>query len=268
MGAREVPSRARVRSRASGLKLMAESIKTVPNREWNHHLSSGAPLSKKLAAEFIGTFVFILVGAGSALGAVSLGVSDPASSLLIAALGNGLGLAMAVSATMGVSGGVLNPAVALGLLVGKKLAPREVIPYILAELAGAMLAGLALVVAFPSAVGDLVHWGAPTLSGAINAWQGIGIEALLTFILVIAVYGTAVDARAPRIGGLGIGLAVLADVLVGGPLTGAAMNPARAMGPMVAGMFIPGYWYIYWVGPIIGALAGGLVYAFVLESKH
>jgi aquaporin TIP len=225
-------------------------------------------LSKKAAAEFVGTFVFILVGAGSALGAYSLGKQDPASSLLIAALGNGLGLAMAVSATMGVSGGVLNPAVALGLLVGRKLSRRDVVPYIVAEMVGAILAGIALVAVFPSSLGNPVNWGAPTLSQVVSSWQGIGIEALLTFVLVMAVYGTAVDARAPRIGGLGIGLAVLADVLVGGSLTGAAMNPARAMGPMIAGGFFPSYWYIYWVGPIIGAVVAGLVYALVIENRQ
>lgn len=221
-----------------------------------------------MAAEFVGTFVFVLVGAGSSLGTLALGGSDQSSALVIAALANGLGLAMAVSASMGVSGGVLNPAVAIGLLVGRKLSPRELIPYIFAELAGAIAAGLALVASFPYVLGNAVHWGAPTLSGILSVWQGTAIEALLTFVLVIAVYGTAVDSRAPRIGGLGIGVAVLADVLVGGPLTGAAMNPARAMGPMVSGLFFPSYWYIYWVGPVIGAVAAGLVYRFVLESKQ
>jgi glycerol uptake facilitator-like aquaporin len=178
-------------------------------------MSSPPALGKRLAAELVGTFVFVLVGAGSALGTPAN--SDPAASLLIAALANGLGLAMAVSATMGISGGVLNPAVAVGLLVGRKLALRDGVPYVIAELAGATLAGAALVAAFPSSLGNSVHWGAPTLSASISAWQGIAVEALLTFVLVIAIYGTAVDSRAPRIGGLGIGLAVLADVLVGVP---------------------------------------------------
>jgi len=234
-------------------------------------MSAGAPLSRKLAAELVGTFIFVLVGAGSALGTVSIGVADPASALLIAALANGLGLAMAVSATLAISGGVLNPAVTLGLLVGRKLAPREVVPYMLAELAGAIIACLALVFSFPASLGNPVSWGAPTLN-LLSVWQGIAVEGLLTFVLVIAIYGTAVDPRAPRIGGIGIGLAVLADVLVGGPRTGAAMNPARAMGPMVsgivAGLPFPSYWYIYWIGPILGAVAAGLVYSFVLESKQ
>jgi len=175
---------------------------------------------------------------------------------------------MAVSATMGTSGGVLNPAVALGLLVGGKLRSRDVVPYAVAELAGATFAGGALVLVFPSSLGNPVHWGAPTLSAGISALQGIGIEALLTFVLVIAVFGTAVDGRAPHIGGLGIGLAVLADVLVGGTLTGAAMNPARAYGPMIAGAFFPSYWYVYLAGPVLGAIAAGLVYRYAFETKQ
>jgi len=212
--------------------------------------------------------MFVLVGAGAAVGAGALLNPNSASLLVAAALANGLGLAMAVTATMSVSGGVLNPAVAVGLWVGRKLATRELIPYILAEFVGAIGAGLALVALFPSVWGTPAEWGSPTLSGLLSFGQGIGIEALLTFVLVMAVYGTAVDARAPHIGGLGIGLAVLADVLVSGNLTGAAMNPARAYGPMIAAGFYPGYWYIYLIGPIIGAVVAGLVYRYLFELKN
>jgi MIP family channel proteins len=229
-------------------------------------LSGAVPLSKKLAAEMVGTFVFVLVGAGSAVGMSSLLNPNSGTEILVAALANGLGLAMAVTATMAISGGALNPAVVLGLWVAKKLPSRDVIPYILSELVGAVAAGLALVASFPAVWGSAVNWGSPTLSGVLSTWQGIAIEGLLTFVLMIAVYGTAVDPRAPRIGGLGIGLAVLADVLVAGNLTGAAMNPARAFGPMIAAGFYPGYWYVYAVGPIVGAVVAGLVYRFFVES--
>ena len=231
-------------------------------------MSAPVTLSRKLAAELVGTFVFVLVGAGSAVGTASL--LSPASGvgILVAALSNGLGLAVAVSATMGISGGALNPAVTVGLWVGKKLPSKDVIPYVMAELLGATLAGAALVASFPSAMGNAVEWGSPTLSGVLNSWQGMTIEALLTFVLMFAVYGTAVDSRAPRIGGLGIGLAVVADVLVSGNLTGAAMNPARAYGPMIAGGFFPGYWYIYLVGPLVGGVLAGLVYRYLIESPE
>ena len=89
----------------------------------------------------------------------------------------------------------------------------------------------------------------------------------MTFVLVIAVFGTAVDGRAPKVAGFGIGLAVLADVLMGGSLTGAAMNPARALGPMLASLFVPSYWYIYVVGPVVGALAASIAYRFALGEE-
>ncbi|MDG6990884.1 MAG: aquaporin [Nitrososphaerota archaeon] len=230
-------------------------------------MSASPNLSRKLAAEAIGTFVFVLVGAGSAVGTASLASPGSGAALIIASLANGIGLAVAVSATMGISGGVLNPAVVLGLLVGKKLKAREVVPYIVAELVGALAAGFALVASFPSAIGSSVNWGSPSLNGAIGVGQGIAIEALLTFFLMFAIYGTAVDPRAPKIGGLGIGLTVVADVLVGGNFTGAAMNPARAFGPMLAGGFLPGYWYVYLIGPVVGAVIAGLAYRYLLEQE-
>ncbi len=217
-------------------------------------------LSRRLTAEFLGTFVFVLVGAGSAVGTRALGVSDPASSLLIAALANGLGLAVAVSATMGTSGGSLNPAISLALFAARKLRARDVVPYIVAEVAGGTLAAFALVASHPASVGDAAGWGAPTLASSMSAWQGTLLELLMTVFLAVAVFWTAVSPRAPKVGGFGIGLALVADVLFGGPLTGAAMNPARAIGPMLAGAFIPSYWYIYWVGPVVGALLVGVLY--------
>jgi MIP family channel proteins len=236
-------------------------------------LSAAPSISRKLAAEAVGTFLFVLVGAGSALGVAALGITsltnpNVGAVLLIAAFANGVGLAVAVSATLNISGGVLNPAVAIALLVGRKLSVRDTAFYIIAELLGAIGAGLALVASFPSAWGMVSNWGSPTLSSALSVSQGIAIEALLTFVLVIVVYGTAVDPRAPKIGGLGIGLAVVADVLVGGMLTGAAMNPARAYGPMIAGGFYPSYWYIYLAGPVLGGIVAGLVYHYVLEPQN
>jgi glycerol uptake facilitator-like aquaporin len=95
---------------------------------------------------------------------------------------------------------------------------------------------------------------------------GIAVEAVLTMVLLFAVFGTAVDPRGPRIGGFAIGLAVAADVLVGGPLTGAAMNPARWLGPaVVAGAYAD--WYVWWVGPLLGAAAAALVYRLFLRPE-
>ena len=218
-------------------------------------------------AELLGTFAFVLVGAGSAVAASAAGVSDPASALLIAALANGLGLAVAVSATMGLSGGSLNPAITLALYAARKLPLRDVFPYVVAELVGATLAVSALTQMLPSNFGSQVNWGSPVLSSTLSIGQGVALELVMTVVLALAVFGTAVSPNAPKLGGFGIGAAVIADVLLGGTFTGAAMNPARAMGPMVAGNFLPGYWYIYWVGPVVGALVVGLFYRVYAERS-
>jgi MIP family channel proteins len=219
-------------------------------------------LARRYVAELLGTFLFVFVGAGSAVASFTL---DPGASLLIGAFANGIGLAVAVSATMGISGGHLNPAVTIGLWLGKKTPARDVIPYIIAQLVGATIAGLVLMFVLP-ATGSEVDWGAPGLN-TITVAQGTVFELVMTFFLVLAIYGTAVDKRAPKIGGFGIGLTVLADVLVGGPFTGAAMNPARAMGPMLASLTFRSYWYIYWIGPVIGSILASLIYSRFIESK-
>ena len=213
---------------------------------------------RKYWAELLGTFLFVFVGAGSALAS---------QSLLAAAFANGLGLAVAISITMGVSGGHLNPAVTIGLLLGGKVPKRDVIPYIVSQLIGATVAGLLLIAIFPSSLGSDVNWGAPSLN-VISVAQGTTLELVMTFLLVLAVYGTIVDKRAPKIAGFGVGLVVLADVLVGGPFTGAVMNPARATGPMIASLTFPTYWYIYWIGPILGAALAGVVYSRLIEEKN
>jgi MIP family channel proteins len=219
--------------------------------------------------------MFVFIGAGSAIASQYLFSSntttgfstDPRAGLLVAALANGLGLAIAISATMGISGGHLNPAVTIGLLLGRKVAGRDVIPYIIAQLVGATIAGLFLMIVLPSSTGSAVNWGAPTLNtSVISIAQGTTFELIMTFFLVLAVYGTVVDRRAPKIGGFGVGLVVLLDVLVGGPFTGAAMNPARATGPMIASLSFPSYWYIYWIGPILGGALAGVIYHRVLEN--
>jgi aquaporin TIP len=229
-------------------------------------MSHNPKLYQKLVAEIVGTFLFVFIGAGSAVATKSLGITDPASALVVAALANGLGLGIGISTTMAVSGGSLNPAVTIGLWVGRKISGRDVIPYILAELVGAIIASGLLVAVTPTSLGTAVHYGAPTIASSITVAQGLLFELVMTFFLVLVVYGTAVDERAPKIAGFGIGLLVLGDVLVGGAFTGAAMNPARAMGPMIAGVFLPSYWWVYWVGPIIGAILAALVYHYVLEK--
>jgi MIP family channel proteins len=210
-------------------------------------------LWKPCAAEFIGTFALIFIGVGSIH-------NDP--GLLGVALAHGLTIAVMVSATGAISGGHLNPAVTVGLLVGNRIELRKAIAYWAAQLLGAFAAGILLV----NVLGDgmqsgvaAVARGTPDLGRGVGPIRGMVIEAVLTFFLVFVVYGTAVDPRAPKLGGLAIGLTVALDILFGGPLTGAAMNPARTFGPALASAHWNNH-LVYWIGPMAGGALAGLVY--------
>lgn len=217
---------------------------------------------KAIIAELVGTFLFVFIGAGSVVTASFIHAPAP-TGLLIAAFGNGLALALAITTVGHVSGGHLNPAVTIALWVSQRIASVLAVLYIGAQLAGGVLAGLALKAIFSASIWGPVHMGAASLAPQVAFGTGVLIEAILTFFLVFAVFGTAVDPRHPQIGGFGIGLVVLVDVLVGGPLTGAAMNPARAFGPAVAANFWPNH-LVYWIGPILGGIVASLIYGYIL----
>ena len=199
-------------------------------------------------AEAIGTFALIFVGIGA--------IKAAGSDLLAVALAHGLTIAVFVSATGHISGGHLNPAVTLGALVGGKIRPVNAVLYWISQLAGASLAAYVCCALFNR---EVVVAGTPQLGSGVSSLQGIAIEAILTFFLVFVVYGTAIDARGPKIGGLAIGLTITLDILFGGPLTGAAMNPARVFGPAL----VAGFWSnhaVYWLGPLLGGAAAGGAY--------
>jgi aquaporin Z len=198
-------------------------------------------------AEFIGAFALTFIGAGSiAAGADLVGV----------ALAHGLVIAVMVSAVGHISGGHFNPAITFGFLVTGRMALPLAIVYWIAQMVGAVFAALLLAWIFP---GDLV--GAPAVADGIGVGEGLVVEAILTFFLVWVVFATAADPRGTfvSIAGLGIGLTITLDVLMGGPLTGAAMNPSRAFGPQLIG----GDWadaWIYYLGPLGGGAAAALLY--------
>jgi len=213
-----------------------------------------------LIAELIGTFVFVFIGAGSI---ITNTLTHGAIGLVGIALAHGLALAIVITIFAATSGGHINPAVTIGFMITRRIAPLLGILYIVAQLVGATLAGLLLRAIYPQAIGLAAQLGTPNLAPGVSFGTGVLVEAVLTFFLLLAVFGTAVDPRAPKIGGFGIGLTVLADILVGGALTGAAMNPAIAFGPALAG----GFWQndlVYWIGPIIGAVIAALIYEYVI----
>jgi MIP family channel proteins len=215
---------------------------------------------KPLVAELLGTFAFVFLGAGSIL---TNTLTAGSVGLVGIALAHGLALSLMITIFAATSGGHLNPAVTVGLLVTRHIAPVLGIFYLLVQLVGATLAGLLLRAVFPQAVWQAAQLGTPNLAPGVSFGTGVLLEAVLTFFLLLAVFGTAVDARAPKIGGFGIGLTVAVDILMGGPLTGASMNPARTFGPALAG----GFWHnhlVYWIGPILGAVLAALIYEYVI----
>lgn len=221
---------------------------------------SGPSLGQKAIVELIGTFLFVFIGAGAVIAAQSIASPAP---LVVAAIANGIGLALAVSFAMNISGGHINPAVTIGALVARRIPAKHAGVYIVAQIIGAVLAGALLLTIYSVAAGTAVNYGAPSLAKGVSVYQGILVEAVLTFILVFVVFGTTIDDRAPRIAGFGVGLAVMLDVLIGGQFTGAAMNPARAIGPEVAALYFAN-WYVYVIGPLIGAVIAAAIYEYVI----
>ncbi|MDP9245395.1 MAG: aquaporin [Chloroflexota bacterium] len=218
--------------------------------------------SRALLAEIAGTFMFFVIGAGAI---VTAGVSAvPGTSLVAIALAHGLALAIAVSSFGAISGGHFNPAVTFGLAIARKHPWSRVLTYWAAQLIGALLAGLVLRVFFEPflAAATATHLGTPGLNPAVGPGLAIVVEAILTLFLVWTVFGTVVAPDAPRIAGFGIGLIVAAEILIAGPLTGAAMNPARHLGPAIVSGYLDN-WYVYWIGPLIGAALAGLSYRYV-----
>jgi MIP family channel proteins len=211
---------------------------------------------KLAVAELVGMFSFVFIGAGSI---VSNTYSHGAVGLLGIALAHGLALSIMISVFGATSGGHFNPAVTVGFLVTRRIKPDLAAVYIAAQLVGAVLGGLALRAVFAESVWKVTHLGTPALAPNVSFGTGVLVEAILTFFLLLAVFGTAVDARAPKIAGFGIGLTVMMDIFVGGPLTGAAMNPAIAFGPAVASGYFTNH-LVYWIGPLIGGIVGALLY--------
>ncbi len=215
------------------------------------------PLWKAALAEAVGAFTLIFIGAGAIL---ANEMSRGAVGLPGIALAHGLAIATLVSATGHLSGGHLNPAVTGAFVITGRLPAASGVAYVIAQLIGASLAAFFLSAIFPESVRHAVMLGTPALGQGVTQGTGIMVEAVLTFLLVFTVFGTFVDARGPRAaGGLFIGLVILMDILMGGPLTGAAMNPARAFGPALFSGAWANHW-VYWIGPLLGGAVAGLLY--------
>jgi aquaporin Z len=207
---------------------------------------------RRAVAEFVGTFALIFVGMAA------IAVSGQ-SGLVGVALAHGLVIAVMASAVGHISGGHFNPAVTLGFLVTRRIVPSLAVVYWIAQLAGATAGALALRGLFPSEAN--LDNGVPVVNDVMSVGAAVGLEAILTFFLVWVIFATAADPGGTfkSIAGLAIGLTITLDILAAGPLTGAAMNPARALGPELV-QNVWDDWWVYLVGPSLGAVVAALAY--------
>jgi aquaporin TIP len=205
-------------------------------------------------AEFVGVFALVFVGVGSLLYGDVVG----------AAFAHGLVIAVMVSGFAMISGGHFNPAVTFGLFVTRRIETKLAVFYWAVQLVAATLAALLLKFVLPTAAEKALHDGAPSINSSITAGKGVTIEAVLTFFFVWIVFATAVDPRGTfkQIAGLAIGLTITLDILMGGGLTGAMMNPARAFGPQLVGNDWTNWW-VWYIGPLAGGAIAALLYELI-----
>jgi MIP family channel proteins len=217
---------------------------------------------RRSLAEFIGTFALVFVGAG-AIASASL-TGDVSPSLLTVALAHGLVIAVMVSAVGHISGGHFNPAITLAFFVTRRLAVSLTVAYLIVQLAAAAAAALLIRWLFPGQSAESIGYGSPAIDPGIDVAEALVIEALLTFLLVWVFFATLADIRGTfkAVAGLAVGLTVTFDILIGGPLTGAMMNPARAFGPQLVDTSFDDFW-IWYAGPILGGAIAALLYELV-----
>ena len=213
-------------------------------------------MSKKLVAEFLGTFTLIFVGAG----AIMTGKAD----LLGIALAHGLAIAIMIAAVGGISGGHFNPAVTFGFLLTKRISIEKAAQYWVSQLLGAAFAAWTLKSVYGSMAGSV---GGASLSQGVSPMKAMLAEGIGTFLLMLVIVGTAIDKRGSFAAGFPIGLTISSVILVIGPMTGAALNPARWFGPAL----VTGTWSNAWVwiiGPLLGAGLAALGYNWLLNPKE
>lgn len=234
-------------------------VLTVPSlgRLARAELSSWAA-RRALAAEFVGTLLFVFFAAGTvATTAGLLGERLSSARLLLMALAHGLAFGLLVAATLRISGGHLNPAITLGAVCARRIGATKGVFYLAAQTLGAVAGALLLKLVVPAtAQGGL---GAHALGPKVTVGGAVVTELVLAFVLVSAfLVATADPSRLAPLAPVVVGAAAMLGHLFGGPITGASMNPARSFGPAL----VAGAWnqhWIFWVGPLLGAAAAGLL---------
>jgi glycerol uptake facilitator protein len=229
-------------------------------------------LTKRALAELIGTYVLVLLGTLSVVSTVVFFKGVTSAGILLIGLAFGVAVMVMIYAFGHISGTHINPAVSIALWATGRFPAKDLVAYIVAQLIGALLASITIVAIVGQRAVDAGLGG--TLPGTgVNYGQAIFSEAVMTFFLVLAVWGSAVDTRAPKgFAGLAIGFVVAADIWVSGPITGASMNPARTFGPIFTetlwgGTTDWGKFPIYLIGPIVGGLLAAFAYDYISGLK-
>lgn len=232
-------------------------------------------LGRRLLAELIGTALLVLFGPGAVVAALTVGGGEvDYASIGFIALSFGIVIAAVIYGFGAVSGAHINPAVTVSLAVTGRFPWAEVVPYLLAQLAGALGGGLLIVATFGTGAAELGGAGSTVLGPNVSYVSGTVAEALATFILMFTIMAVAVDPRAEKgFAGLMIGLSVACAIVVFAPLTGASLNPARTFGPYLSsalfGADTPWEQFpLYCVGPLLGAIAAALTYDLVARPRH
>jgi glycerol uptake facilitator protein len=228
------------------------------------------PLANRLAAEVVGTFLLVGLGAGSAVAVAAAEIAP--SGLIAVALAHAIALAIGVYAFGAISGAHFNPSVTIALAATRRLPWGEAPAYIGAQLVGGALGAAAILAVYGGFAIDS-GLGATFVGDNFNLFQGALAEVIGTFVLVTAIFALAVDPRgAKQFVGLGIGLGLGVAILVVGPVSGASLNLARTLGPELMLTFGSGdaHWgqiLVYLIAPVVGAVLAAFVYDAVARPR-
>lgn len=214
---------------------------------------SDRDLTRALVIEFLGPFALTFIGAGAI-------IMTQGQDVVAIALAHGLAIGLLAMAAGHISGGHYNPAVTIAMFFTRRIDASRAVSYIMVQLAGALAGAGLLTLCYRDLERNAVNLGVPAVGANFSAGNAFVMEMVLTFFLVLVIFGTAVDTRTPKvISGLCIGLTITMDILAGGAVSGAAVNPARWFGTAVVQQEWSDLW-VWWAGPVIGAVVAAVLY--------
>jgi MIP family channel proteins len=232
-----------------------------------HGHPMAANLTRATLAEAVGTFMLVLTIVSTVIGAtLAKPVAGVPYGSLAVPLAGGIVLAIVVASMGHVSGAHLNPAVTLGLAVNRRFPWSAVPAYVVAQFVGGLGAALAAWGFYGGAARSVAHLGATYPAPGVSLGSAFAVEAVVTFMLVLVVISVATDTRVPQgVAGMAIGAALAAAIFISGPISGASVNPARSIGPMLAAGNLSDWW-LYLLAPLLGGVVAATLYEHFLRA--